>query len=67
MIRHAVALVGLLAACCIPALPALYQGELEACVDTARTLEESEACRCEVNKRYGRECTPAIRENDAGL
>lgn len=26
------------------------------CVDKAKTLEESRACRCEVEKKYGRDC-----------
>jgi len=26
------------------------------CVDNAKTIEESRACRCEVEKRYGRPC-----------
>ncbi len=30
-----------------------YTGELVACVEQAKTLAESKACRAEVNKRWG--------------
>jgi len=35
---------------------ATYEGEQILCVDRAKTIEESRACRCGVMKRYGREC-----------
>lgn len=33
-----------------------YQAEQLLCVDKATTRVESQACRCEVKKRYGRPC-----------
>lgn len=30
-----------------------YTGELVACVEAAKTLADSKACRAEVNKRWG--------------
>lgn len=33
-----------------------YAAQLQACVDKAKTLEESQACRCEVSKRNNRPC-----------
>jgi hypothetical protein len=40
-----------------------YAVELKACVATASTLAESQACRCRVNRSEGRPCTP---ETDGG-
>lgn len=33
-----------------------YEAEQLLCIDKATTRAESQACRCEVKKRYGREC-----------
>lgn len=33
-----------------------YLAQLKACVDKATTKAESVACRCDVNRRYQREC-----------
>jgi len=34
-----------------------YGVELQLCVQTAKTLAESQKCRCEVNTRWSRPCT----------
>jgi hypothetical protein len=39
---------------------AVYEAELMACVAKASTLAESRACRCEVNKTWGRACVDEI-------
>lgn len=48
---------------CEPSRPSKYGEALGVCVAVASTLPESQACRCEVNKKYGRECDPVA---DAG-
>lgn len=40
-----------------------YGAQLETCVATAKTLDESQTCRCKVNHQFGRECHMAV---DAG-
>lgn len=45
---------------CASAVPGLYGTELNACVDNAQTELQSQRCRCEVNKRYGRPCNPEV-------
>jgi hypothetical protein len=51
------ALVVVVALGCTPRTPAqaeaAYTAELLRCVDQARTLAESRACRAEVNRRWG--------------
>lgn len=42
-----------------------YQVEQLLCVDKAKTLEESQACRCEVKAKYGRPCE--LPRRDGGL
>lgn len=42
-----------------------YSTQLGVCVTTAKTLAESQACRCEVNKRFKRVCNPEVY-GDAG-
>jgi len=39
---------------------AQYESELVACVETAKTLAESRACRCETNKRWQRQCVDDV-------
>lgn len=58
--------VALSATACAPhsagnaAKAAVYVAELEMCVESAASLEESRLCRCEVNTRWQRPCTPAF-------
>lgn len=42
-----------------------YAAQLEACVDNAHTLAESQACRCEVSKRNSRPCDVQDAGGDA--
>jgi hypothetical protein len=50
---------------CQSVKPAEYGLELDACVANAKTLAESQACRCHVNESYGRPCTPPIPSTPA--
>ena len=45
---------------------AAYKLEGLACVRAAKTVDQSEACRCEVDRRYGLPCVPAYRPVDGG-
>lgn len=38
--------------------PAAYSAELDACVSSSSTEAQSQECRCEVSKKYGRACDP---------
>lgn len=42
-----------------------YQVEQLLCVDKAKTLEESQTCRCHVKAKYGRPCE--LPRKDGGL
>lgn len=41
---------------------ATYGEELDTCVMQAKTLEQSRACRCSVNQKYGRPCRPPVAD-----
>lgn len=58
----ALALVALFSACGA----ATYGEELDTCVMQAKTLADSQACRCQVNQKYGRPCRPPVALKEGG-